>query len=226
VEELEDAIDFLEGIDPEGVEMDDGDLAREARVRSSYMDWCKEFGKESDETRFNQFFKNYLEMEDFSKDTGKEMVLNEFADYTEEEYTAMQNDEPVEVEEKKETEADEAEAAAKAEEDAAAKAIAEMEAAAKAEEDAVAKAAADTEAAAKAEEDAAANAAAAKEEAAAAKAVEKVAAAKAKEEAARKAEEGKSYSVQNKQYFALSFGRNTIYLRCNVCLGASQLSLN
>ena len=90
VEELEDAMDFLEGIDSEGVEMDDGDLAREARVRSAYMDWCKDFGKESDETRFKQFFSNFLEMEDFSIETGKEMILNEFADFTEAEYVAMQ----------------------------------------------------------------------------------------------------------------------------------------
>ena len=202
VEELEDAVDYLEGIDPEGVKMDDGDLAREARVRSSYMDWCKEYSKESDETRFKQFFSNYLEMEVFSKDTGKEMVLNEFADFTEAEYTAMQNGETVEaVEEKEDTsEADAAAAAAKAEEDAAAKAAAEAaakaatdaEAPAKSEEDAAAKAAADAEAAAKAEE-----------EAAAAKAAEKAAAAKAKEEAARNAEAGKSYTVQKKQNFAL-----------------------
>ena len=71
VEELEDAMDFLEGIDPEGVAMDDGDLAREARIRDAYIGWCKDFDKESDETRFKQFFKNFLEMEDFSKEKGK-----------------------------------------------------------------------------------------------------------------------------------------------------------
>ena len=181
VEELEDAMDFLEGIDPEGVEMDDGDLAREARVRAAYMDWCKDFNKESDETRFKQFFKNFLEMEDFSKDTGKEMVLNEFADFTEEEYMAMQNGETVAAEEKKE---DDEKAAAEA---AAAKAAAEKEAAAKAAEAAAAKAAAEKEAAAKAAEEAAAKAAAEKEAAAAKAAAEKEAAAVK----ARQAEAGK-----------------------------------
>ena len=149
VEELEEALDFLDGIDSEGVEMDDGDMAREARVRAAYMGWCKDFDKESDETRFNQFFKNYLEMEDFAKETGKDMVLNEFADFTEEEYVAMQNGETVPAVQEKteevvaaepepEPEMTEAEIAAKAEEEAAAKAAAEAAAAAKAEEEAAA----------------------------------------------------------------------------------------
>lgn len=142
-------MDFLDGIDSEGVEMDAGDLAREARVRAAYMDWIKDFNKESDETRFNQFYKNFLEMEDFSKETGKEMVLNEFADYTEEEYAAMQSGETVEVEKDTEAEA----AAAKAEEEAATKAAAEKEAA---EKEAAAKAAAEKEAASKAADDEAA----------------------------------------------------------------------
>ncbi len=173
-------MDFLDGIDPEGVAMDDGDIAREARVRAAYMDWCKEYKKESDEVRFKQFFKNFLEMEEFSKDTGKEMVLNEFADYTEAEYTAMQNGETVPAVEEpvaEETIVEEpvVDETSKAEEEAAAKA-AEEAAAAKAAEEAAAKAAADKaaeEAAAKkAAEEAAAKAAAEKEAAAAKKLAE------------------------------------------------------
>ncbi len=145
-------MDFLDGIDSEGVAMDDGDIAREARVRAAYMDWCKEFKKESDETRFKQFFTNFLEMEDFSKDTGKEMVLNEFADYTEAEYTAMQNGETVTVEEPvvEEPVAEEpvVDEAAKAAEEAASAKAAEEATAAKAAEEAAAKAAAEKEAAA------------------------------------------------------------------------------
>lgn len=83
----------MEGIAPDGGAIEGDSLAREARVRSTYMDWCKEYGKESDEVRFQQFFKNYLDMEEFSKETGKEMALNEYADCTEEEYMALMESE-------------------------------------------------------------------------------------------------------------------------------------
>jgi hypothetical protein len=89
VEELEAAIDEMDGIAPDGGPLEGDNLAREARVRSAYLDWCKEYGKESDETRFQQFSSNYLEMEEFAKESGKEMALNEYADCTEEEYAAM-----------------------------------------------------------------------------------------------------------------------------------------
>jgi len=222
VEELEDAMDFLEGIDSEGVEMDDGDLAREARVRSAYMDWCKDFDKESDETRFKQFFNNFLEMEDFSIETGKEMILNEFADFTEAEYVAMQNGETPVVEEKKETEVEAvAEVAETIEEDTPVEVEAEEDAAIKAEADekaaedaanaeadekaaevAAAKAAAEEKAAeeAAAIEDNAAQEAAAKvaaEEKAAQEAAAKVAAEKkAAEDAAAKAIAEKQAAIQ------------------------------
>lgn len=60
VEELENAIDALEGIGPDGAELENENLAREARVRSAYLDWCKEFSKTSDETRFLQFYRKYI----------------------------------------------------------------------------------------------------------------------------------------------------------------------
>jgi len=59
VEELENAIDALQGIGPEGTELENENLAREARVRSAYLDWCKEYGKISDETRFPQFYSKF-----------------------------------------------------------------------------------------------------------------------------------------------------------------------
>ena len=92
VEELEVAIDSLEGIAPDGDFLDNENLAREARVRSVYLDWCKQFGKEPDESRFPQFSSNFLEMEEFNKESGKEMLLNEYADFTEEEINAMSMD--------------------------------------------------------------------------------------------------------------------------------------
>lgn len=88
IEELEAAVDALEGIDEEGVQGIDN-LAREARVRSAYLEWCKENGKESDETRFPTFFDNFLKMETFAATSGKEMVLNRYADCTQEEYLAL-----------------------------------------------------------------------------------------------------------------------------------------
>ena len=81
-------MDALEGIDEEGIQGPDK-LAQEARVRSAYMEWCKDNGKEVDESRFPVFFDNFLVMEDFAKESGKPMTLNKYADCTEEEYKAL-----------------------------------------------------------------------------------------------------------------------------------------
>ncbi|GKY99254.1 hypothetical protein MPSEU_000880700 [Mayamaea pseudoterrestris] len=88
VEELEAAVDSMQGIDEDGLEVSDS-LAREARIRSAYLDWCKQFEKKPSEERFPSFSKNFLVMEDFAKESGKEIKLNEYADCTEEEYDAM-----------------------------------------------------------------------------------------------------------------------------------------
>lgn len=88
IEELEAAIDEMEGIAPDGGLAGDN-LAREARVRSAYLGWCKEYGKEPNETRFQQFSTNFLEMEEYAQESGKEMTLNEYADCNEEEYAAL-----------------------------------------------------------------------------------------------------------------------------------------
>jgi len=79
----------MDGIAEDGSMIDGDNLAREARVRSAYLEWCREYGKESDEARFEQFFTNFLEMEEYAKETGKEMSLNEYADCTETEYAAL-----------------------------------------------------------------------------------------------------------------------------------------
>ena len=88
IDEMEQAIDSMQGIGEEGVEIENDDMAREARIRSAYMDWVKEYGKESDETRFKVFFDNFLTMEKFAEESGKEMSLNQYADCTEAEYKA------------------------------------------------------------------------------------------------------------------------------------------
>jgi hypothetical protein len=138
IEDLEDAIDAMQGIAADGSELETENLPREARVRSAYLEWCKEGGKTADESRFPQFSSNYLAMEEFSSKAGKEMVLNEYADCTEEEYAsfsskpkaekkaapakAEKKEEPkadVKVEKKEEPKVDVAKA--KADEEAAAK---------------------------------------------------------------------------------------------------------
>jgi hypothetical protein len=139
VEDLELAIDEMEGISEDGTMMESDNLAREARVRSSYMEWCKEYNKQQDESRFPQFYKNFLEMEQFALESGKDMVLNEYADFTEEEYAKLTS---------AKEEAEAAASKAKAEEESAAKAKAQEDAAAEA------KAAAAKEAAARAQADA------------------------------------------------------------------------
>ena len=116
VEELEEALDAMDGVAPDGGELDTS-ISREARVRSSYMEWCKEYGKETDESRFPTFSSNYLAMESYAKENGKTMQLNKYADCTEEEYIALTTGEKpavkkavAVVEEKKETKIEEVKA--------------------------------------------------------------------------------------------------------------------
>ena len=91
VEELEVALDSLEGIAADGGELESENLSREARVRSAYLEWCKQYGKNPDESRFPVFSSNYLAMEDYAQSSGKEVTLNEFADRTESEYEQLQS---------------------------------------------------------------------------------------------------------------------------------------
>lgn len=80
-------MDTMEGIAEDGSDLTDG-LAREARIRSAYLQWCKDYGKEPDEARFPTFSSNFLAMEEYAAEAGKEMSLNVYADMTEEEYLA------------------------------------------------------------------------------------------------------------------------------------------
>lgn len=80
---MEAALDALEGVDEEGIQEN---LAREARIRSAYLEWCKKYDKENSESRFQVFSQNFLAMEEYAKQSGKEMNMNEYADLSEEEY--------------------------------------------------------------------------------------------------------------------------------------------
>eukprot|EP00523_Entomoneis_sp_CCMP467_P000326 CAMPEP_0168746372 /NCGR_PEP_ID=MMETSP0724-20121128/15114_1 /TAXON_ID=265536 /ORGANISM="Amphiprora sp., Strain CCMP467" /LENGTH=952 /DNA_ID=CAMNT_0008794143 /DNA_START=161 /DNA_END=3019 /DNA_ORIENTATION=- len=93
VEELEDALDAMNGIADDGGELESsGDIAREARAREAYLGWCKKFNKQEDEARYPTFVENFLSMEKFAQETGKEMNLNEYADCTEAEFLAIQKE--------------------------------------------------------------------------------------------------------------------------------------
>lgn len=122
-------MDTMEGVAEDGGQLTDG-LAREARIRSAYIQWCKDNGKEPDEARFPTFSSNFLAMEEYAAESGKEMSLNVYADMTEEEYlaaTSQPGPAPAPVTKAK------TEAEKKAEEAAAAKKKAAEEAAAKKE---------------------------------------------------------------------------------------------
>lgn len=128
-------MDTMEGIAEDGSELTDG-LAREARIRSAYLQWCKDYDKEPDEARFPTFSSNFLAMEEYAGEAGKEMSLNAYADMTEEEYlaaTAQAEPEPAPAPAPKPVAKVKTEAEKKAEEAAAAKKKAEEEAKAKKE---------------------------------------------------------------------------------------------
>ena len=91
LEELEIALDSLEGIASDGGELDTENIAREARVRDAYLKWCRQYNKEPDESRFPTFSNNFLMLEQYAKESAKEMTLNQYADFTKEEYEAMQS---------------------------------------------------------------------------------------------------------------------------------------
>lgn len=80
----------MDGIAPDGGELDSENISREARIRDSYLKWCKEYGKKPDESRYPTFSNNFLLMEQYATETNKEMNLNLYADCTKDEYEAMQ----------------------------------------------------------------------------------------------------------------------------------------
>jgi len=74
VEELEVALDSMEGIAADGGELDPTNVSREARVRAAYLDWCKDYSKDVDEARYPTFQTNYLAMEEYAQQNGKTSV--------------------------------------------------------------------------------------------------------------------------------------------------------
>lgn len=58
-------------------------------VRSVYVEWSNFYGRPVAEERYKVFIKNFREAEDYWKETGMALKLNEYADMTEEEYRRM-----------------------------------------------------------------------------------------------------------------------------------------
>jgi len=93
VEELETAMDAMDGIAEDGGEVDPANISLDIDVRSAYINWCKEYEKETDESRYPTFMFNYLTMDQLAKESSKTMELNMYADYTEEEFVALRSTE-------------------------------------------------------------------------------------------------------------------------------------
>ena len=58
-------------------------------IRRIYSDWCKEYGKGPDESRYPTFSTNFLALAQYCSNTGTEIDLNEYADRTQEEYLKL-----------------------------------------------------------------------------------------------------------------------------------------
>jgi hypothetical protein len=56
------------------------------RVRSAYMEWCRNYGKTFEEPRLPIFADNFLRMENYAQQTGEQVQFNEYADLTTDEY--------------------------------------------------------------------------------------------------------------------------------------------
>ena len=54
--------------------------------RDEYARWCRTYGKQEDDTRYEIFLSNFQSMKEYSKKTGKPMKMTSYADLTAEEY--------------------------------------------------------------------------------------------------------------------------------------------
>lgn len=61
-------------------------LAEAHRIQQAYREWCEFYGKIPNKERLGVFASNFLTVEEYHKETGRPLVLNEFADLTEEQY--------------------------------------------------------------------------------------------------------------------------------------------
>ena len=71
------------------LELQTAERERMARVHPVYLDWCRIFSKEPNDSRFATFASNYIKMEAFAIKTGDRMQFNEWYDCTETEYNRI-----------------------------------------------------------------------------------------------------------------------------------------
>mmetsp|Transcript_13694 Transcript_13694/g.33171 ORF Transcript_13694/g.33171 Transcript_13694/m.33171 type:complete len:704 (+) Transcript_13694:86-2197(+) len=62
-----------------------------AHIRLAYKEWCEYYGKQSDESRLEIFAKNFADAKEFYKESGRALLLNEYADLTVNEYKLLPN---------------------------------------------------------------------------------------------------------------------------------------
>ena len=61
----------------------------EDRIRTAYTEWCQYFGKRMEDSRMEIFALNFAKAEEFYDSSGTPLMLNEYADMTEEEYSSL-----------------------------------------------------------------------------------------------------------------------------------------
>lgn len=62
-----------------------------AHIRLAYNEWCGYYGKRKDESRLQIFAANFAQAKEFYKESGRALLLNEYADLTATEYKLMPN---------------------------------------------------------------------------------------------------------------------------------------
>jgi hypothetical protein len=66
-------------------------------IRRIYSDWCKQYEKEPDESRYPTFSTNFLALAQHCSNTGTEITLNEYADCTQDEYLELSGGDSEEI---------------------------------------------------------------------------------------------------------------------------------
>jgi hypothetical protein len=98
LEEFEAALAiYQQSVTTSGGALDNRTVQQEAKLRASYVEcrkaylaWCAQYNKQEEALRFATFAANYLAMKEYARSSksggGRQLVLNEYADCTKEEY--------------------------------------------------------------------------------------------------------------------------------------------
>ncbi|CAJ1951836.1 unnamed protein product [Cylindrotheca closterium] len=60
-----------------------------AHIRLAYKEWCEYYGKKNEEFRLEVFAQNFADAKEFYKESGRALLLNEYADLTAKEYQLL-----------------------------------------------------------------------------------------------------------------------------------------